>query len=172
MNESGSSSTSNTSTHVKNDTRQAILNEEICKQRQINSCLSTEDKIAKLLDVAYINQFNLNCLNANLHSFIESAERRFKAVESKVDYIEKTVTTNSSTITTHSAQIQSLETKVKEMEEFVKQTKIDTVNKEVHGRRYNLIFGNIKDDGAWETPEKAEKLIRELCWGGVNVFVI
>ena len=48
------------------------------------------------------------------------------------------------------------------MEEFVKQTKIDTVNKEVHGRRYNLIFGNIKDDGAWETPEKAEKLIREL----------
>lgn len=141
---------------------QLALNEEINKQRDLNKNLSLNDKLEKLLDISSANQFRLNLVNANLAAFCESAEKRFKAVEEKVERIESDVATNSSAINNQNLKIEKLESQISELQDFVVKTKIETVNKEVHGRRYNLIFGNIKDSCAWETPEKAEKLVREL----------
>ena len=137
MNESASSPTSS-----QNGNRETALIDQIDEQRHINSSLTIEDKIGKLLDITYCNQYDLKCLNANLNTFIVNAEKRFNAVESKVDVIEEDVACQSSTIETHSDEILTLKTKMKEMEDFVKQTKIDTMNKEVHGKALQL--------GVWE----------------------
>ena len=142
--------------------RDRLLKEEMNKQKEENSNLTSEEKIDKLLYANAMTNFSLNHLSTSINAFCATVNTRMLKIEGDVKTLQEGQIAAASDAEDTKTRVTTLENKVTELQKFVTKTKVETINKDVHYRRYNLVFGGVNDKGAWETQAESEALVRDL----------
>ena len=114
------------------------------------------------MDLSIVSQINFNNLTRQITTFCTAADKRLGKVENQIDDLQKAQKRTSNDVEGNTTEVKELKSKVSVLEKFVTQTKIDTINKDVHSRRYQLLFGNADDNGVWEKANDTEKLVKDI----------
>ena len=146
----------------QHELRKQQMQEELQKQKAAYSQLTSDEKIDKLLDMNTITQININQLSSQIGTFCQAMNLRLGNIEENVDKIDAAQKSMAQDVKKTDEEVGRLKAEISELKDFVQKTKVETINRDVHGRRYNLIFGNVRDAGAWEAVDKTEFLVREL----------
>ena len=104
----------------------------------------------------------MNQLTSQIGTFCQTMNLRLGSIEGNVERIDAAQKSTTQNIKKTDEEVGILKAEISELKNFVQKTKVETINRDVHSRRYNLVFGNVKDAGAWEAADKTEFLVREL----------
>lgn len=124
----------------------------------------TMDQKMNLLLENMVMKSDLNAwkesLSTEMKGISTQLNNKLDAVQGQVDGLVADRALDRETLTTTTDEVTELKQEVNEMKKYIKQSKIRERNHDVHSRRFNLIVGNLLDDGSWESQSLSMSKVR------------
>ena len=121
--------------------------------------LSLEEKVNLILQKTISNESKMDSMKSELSEKIstlnENLTKQINEVDNRVTTVQTSCNSNTEEIKTVNSELALLRNEVSRM-------KINEINRDVHSRRFNLVVGNIKDDGGWEAPGTSMVKVRQF----------
>ena len=121
--------------------------------------MSMEEKVNLILTKAISNENKIDDLRADLTQQMTdiktSLTKRIDSIDTRVTDVENCCSSNSKDISATNSEVAFLR-------EEIQKLKINETNNGVHFRRFNLICGNLLDNGGWEPQGTSIAKVREF----------
>ena len=123
------------------------------------SSMSMEAKINLILSKVVANDTKMDSMKLDLTQQISSLNN---TLTQQIKQVDKRVSSVINDCHSNTDAINSTNNELTLLRDEVKILKINEINRDVHSRRFNMVFGNIEDNGGWEAQGTSTAKVREL----------
>ena len=101
-------------------------------------------------------------LSTQMTDIKDTLGKQITDIKSDVSTLKEARNEDQKSMKATNMEVDTLRKELNGMKIYVKQAKIREINQDVHSRRFNLIVGNLPDEGAWEAQSTSMSKVRSF----------